>query len=131
VPVKSRGAVARARMRLDLWASTLAKFWAPQVMVFAREGELPGSDIRARVFVPGLSVPEDPATGSACAALGGYLGERASETDGTLTWRIEQGFEMGRPSILDLEVDKAAGAITAIRVGGQSVMVSEGTMDVG
>jgi trans-2,3-dihydro-3-hydroxyanthranilate isomerase len=100
-------------------------------MVFARDGELPGSDIHARVFVPGLSVPEDPATGSAVAALGGYLSERASEGEGTLSWRIEQGFEMGRPSLIELEVDKRAGAVTAIRVGGRSVLVSEGMMEVG
>jgi trans-2,3-dihydro-3-hydroxyanthranilate isomerase len=131
VPVKDREAVARARLRLDLWTTTLSRFWAPQVMVFARDPELPGSDFRARVFVPGLSVPEDPATGSACAALGGYLGAREGEPDCTLAWRVEQGFEMGRPSLLDLEVDKRGGEVTAVRVGGRSVMVSEGEMEVG
>lgn len=131
VAVKDRDAVARAQVRLDLWATTLSKFWAPQVMVFSRDPELPGSHIRGRVFVPGLSVPEDPATGSAAAALGGYLGAREGGPDDTLVWRIEQGFEMGRPSILDLEVDKRAGAVAAIRVGGEAVLVSAGEMEVG
>ncbi|HEU4566103.1 MAG TPA: PhzF family phenazine biosynthesis protein [Gemmatimonadaceae bacterium] len=131
VAVKDRDAVARARVRLDLWATTLSKFWAPQVMVFSRDPELPGSHIRARCFVPGLAVPEDPATGSACAALGGYLGAREGGPDDTLAWRIEQGFEMGRPSIIELEVDKRAGAVAAIRVGGESVLVSAGEMEVG
>ncbi|MDQ3697454.1 MAG: PhzF family phenazine biosynthesis protein [Gemmatimonadota bacterium] len=131
VPLKDRDAVARAHVRLDLWENTLSKFWARQIMVFARDAELPGSDLRARVFVPGLSVPEDPATGSAAAALGGYLGAREGERDCTLAWRLEQGFEMGRPSLIEIEVDKQNGAVTAIRVGGSSVLVCDGQMEVG
>ncbi len=131
VPVKDRGAVRRARVRMDLWDSALRQYWAPQVMVFARDPELPTSHIRARVFVPGLAVPEDPATGSAAAALGGYLGAREAQTDGTLRWVVEQGFEMGRPSILEIEIDKVAGEVTAIRVGGASVLVMKGSIDIG
>jgi trans-2,3-dihydro-3-hydroxyanthranilate isomerase len=84
-------------------------------------------DIRARVFVPGLSVPEDPATGSANACLAAYLAARTPR-DGTLRWRVAQGVEMGRPSRLELEADKRAGAVAAVRVGGASVLVTEGTM---
>lgn len=130
VPVRDRQAVSRARVRMDLWDATLRSYWAPQVMVFARDPELPGSDIRARVFVPGLAVPEDPATGSAVAALGGYVGTRDATAEGTLRWRIEQGFEMNRPSLLDLEVDKSGGAITAVRVEGEAVLVMRGELDV-
>jgi trans-2,3-dihydro-3-hydroxyanthranilate isomerase len=99
-------------------------------MVFSRDPEREGSDIRARMYGPGVSVAEDPATGSACAALGGYLAARDTTTDGTLRWVVEQGFEMGRPSILEIEVDKRNGAVTAVRVGGASVVMSEGTMEV-
>jgi len=74
-----------------------------------------------------IGVPEDPATGSACVGLGGYLAARDSRTDGTLRWIVEQGFEMGRPSILEVEADKKAGKITGVRVGGRTVMVCEGT----
>jgi trans-2,3-dihydro-3-hydroxyanthranilate isomerase len=130
VPVRDRGAVARARVRMDLWTDKFRTYWAPQVMVFSRDPELPGSDVRARVFVPGLSVPEDPATGSCAAALGGYLGARDDMREGKLSYRVEQGFEMGRPSLLDIEVDKRGGAITAIRVGGESVMVTRGEITV-
>jgi trans-2,3-dihydro-3-hydroxyanthranilate isomerase len=131
VPVRDREAVARAQVRMDLWADRFRNYWAPQMMVFSRDPELAGSDVRARVFVPGLSVPEDPATGSAAAALGGYLGKRDDMKEGMLSIRIEQGFEMGRPSIIDVEVDKRGGQISAIRVGGESVMVSQGRMEVG
>ena len=130
VPVHDRKAVARARIRMEAWESTLSGAWTAELFVFARGGERDGSDIHARMFAPGLSVPEDPATGSACAALGGYLAARDERREGTLTWRVEQGFEMGRPSILEVEADISAGNVTAVRVGGASVVVSEGLMEI-
>jgi trans-2,3-dihydro-3-hydroxyanthranilate isomerase len=130
VPLRDRDAVRRARVRLDHWESWLRSYWAPQVLVFARDGEREGSDLRVRVFVPGLSVPEDPATGSAATALGAYLAAREPQPEGALRWVAEQGFEMGRPSILEIEADKAGGEVTAVRVGGHCVMVSRGEIDV-
>ena len=130
VPLRDRDAVRRARVRIDKWEAVLADAWASMIMVFAHDAEWPGSDLRARMFAPGISVPEDPATGSAAAALGGYLAARVPRLDGTLRWVIEQGVEMGRPSILEAEVDKAAGKVTAVRVGGKTVLVSEGTMEI-
>ena len=115
---------------MEAWESALAGAWTAELFVFARAGERAGSDIHARMFAPGLNVPEDPATGSACAALGGYLAARDERREGTLAWRVEQGFEMGRPSILEVEADIAGGVVTAIRVGGASVIVSEGVMEI-
>jgi trans-2,3-dihydro-3-hydroxyanthranilate isomerase len=100
------------------------------VMLFAMDPEESGHDVRARMFGPGSGVPEDPATGSACAALGGYLGMRDPRRDGTLRWIVEQGYEMGRPSILEIETDKTAGEITGVRVGGASIMMCEGKIRV-
>lgn len=128
VPLRNRDAVARARVRLDAYESVLAGYLTDKVFVFAMEAEQPGHDIRARMFAPSVGVPEDPATGSACVALAGYLATRDSRRDGTLRWVVEQGFEMGRPSILEIEADKSNGATTAARVGGRSVLVSEGVM---
>jgi trans-2,3-dihydro-3-hydroxyanthranilate isomerase len=108
----------------------VGSYWTQMVMVFALEGELPGSDVRARMFAPTIGVPEDPATGSAAVGLGGYLAARDPRFDGTLRWVVEQGFEMGRPSILEVEVEKKAGRITAVRVGGTSVIVCEGRMQL-
>ncbi|HEX5409222.1 MAG TPA: PhzF family phenazine biosynthesis protein [Gemmatimonadaceae bacterium] len=130
VPLRERAAVARARVRMEHWESGLKSYWAPQILVFSRDGELPGSDLHARVFVPGLSVPEDPATGSAAAALGGYLGARDARAEGTLRYVLEQGFEMGRPSMIEIEVEKRAGAVAAVRVGGACVMVMEGSLQL-
>lgn len=130
VPVKDRAAVASAHVRMDVWESTLKRYWAPDIMVVARDPELDDSDLRARVFVPGLAVPEDPATGSCAAALAGYLAARETAPNGSFHWVMEQGFEMGRPSMLELDADKRDGAVVAVRVAGDCVLVSEGSMDV-
>jgi trans-2,3-dihydro-3-hydroxyanthranilate isomerase len=131
VPVRDRDAIARARPKLDRFEDALRGYVTNMVFVFAMDGERPGSQVRARMFAPVIGVPEDPATGSAAVGLGGYLASRDPRRDGLLTWRVEQGFDMGRPSILDVEVDKRAGEITGVRVGGQSVMVCEGDMELG
>jgi len=128
VPLRSRDAVRRARLHLDRWEATLAGNPAHMVMVFALDAESPDHQVRARMFGPGQAVPEDPATGSACAALGGYLGMRVETATGTLRWIVEQGYEMGRPSLLHVECDKVEGAITAVRVGGSAVHVMSGTL---
>jgi trans-2,3-dihydro-3-hydroxyanthranilate isomerase len=130
VPLRDRAAVARARAQVDLIEETLGNYWTQMVMVFALEAEHPGSDIRARMFAPTIGVPEDPATGSAAVGLGGYLAARDPRFDAEYRWVVEQGFEMGRPSILEVEVEKKAGAITAVRVGGQSVVVCEGRIQL-
>lgn len=129
VPLRNRAAVARARVRLDAWEQHLAGTDGSNVFVFAMDAEEAGHDVRARMFGPGVSVPEDPATGSACAALGGYLGARA-KADGSLRWVVEQGYEMGRPSVIEVEADRSAGAITAVRVGGATVLVATGDIRV-
>jgi trans-2,3-dihydro-3-hydroxyanthranilate isomerase len=132
VPLASHDAVRRARVRHEAWERALpAGSWTREPMVFAmgapdEASARAGVDVHARVFVPGLSVPEDPATGSACAALAGYLAARTPRLDGTLRWTVAQGLEMGRASRLELEADKQGGDITAVRVGGSSVVVSEG-----
>jgi trans-2,3-dihydro-3-hydroxyanthranilate isomerase len=130
VPLRDRGAVARARANVDLLEKTLGDYWTQMVMVFALEAERPDSDVRARMFAPTIGVPEDPATGSAAVGLGGYLAARDPRFDAQLRWVVEQGFEMGRPSILEVEVEKKAGTITAVRVGGSSVVVCEGRMQL-
>lgn len=126
VPVRDRTVLARARPNMDAWGSVLGSYWTNKVFIFCNEPELAGSHYRARMFAPSIGVPEDPATGSACAGFAGYLADRDKRADGTLKWRVEQGFEMGRPSLLDIEADKKKGVITGVRVGGHSVLVSKG-----
>lgn len=136
VPVRDRAAVARARVRAEAWERAFAGAGTRDsagAMVFAVEGGDAaaggGQAVRARVFVPELAVPEDPATGSACAALGGYLAARAAG-DGALAWRVAQGVEMGRPSRVDVRVERSGGRVTGVRVGGSSVVVCDGRVRV-
>lgn len=84
--------------------------------------------ISARMFAPLDNVMEDPATGSASAALGAYLGARMPETDGEVALTIEQGVDMGRPSHLDLRVRKAGGTVRQVTVGGDCVPVMKGVI---
>ena len=129
VPVRTSEAVARARADADKFARTLAGGPSDKVFVFAMSAA-GGADVHARMFAPGSGIPEDPATGSAAVALGGYLANRDARRDGSLTWSIAQGLEMGRPSRLTVEVEKTAGRVSDVAVGGASVIVSEGEMEV-
>jgi len=128
VPVRDRRAIAQAKPDTAAWARILAGAWAQGVFVVCRDPELAGSHIRARMFWPEAGVFEDPATGSAAAALAGYLAERDTLREGTSRWVIEQGFEMGRPSLIQIEVDKENAQVTAVRVGGTAVRMMEGTL---
>ncbi|MCR9143635.1 MAG: PhzF family phenazine biosynthesis protein [bacterium] len=134
VPVRNRDILARARVRLDLWERHLKSSWAPDPYLFTFDAEDPDSQIRARKFALTAGIGEDPATGSAAVTLAGYLAEHNPQlrdtTDGEFDWRIEQGYEMGRPSILNARAAKANGKITSLSVGGDSVIVCAGSLRV-
>jgi len=129
VPVRDRAALGGASVNRAAWPALAAFPWASFVFVFSRDPERPGADIRARMFAP-PDVEEDPATGSACAALAGYLGALDGREDAALRWIVEQGVEMGRPSVIYVEADKRDGVVVTSRVGGETVMVMEGTIHV-
>ena len=87
-----------------------------------------GAEYTARVFAPEFGVPEDAATGSANVTLVGLLAALDSAADAALVTTISQGVEMGRPSLLVAEADKADGTVTATRIGGRCVPVMAGTL---
>lgn len=138
VPVRDVGVLGRTRLNNELWEKELKQSWATEVFVFtekeesvARSGVKNGDAVlQARMFSPALSVVEDPATGSAAAAFGGYLAWRSDRKDGTLKYTVHQGVEMGRPSKLLVEADVAGGEVTAVRVGGASVLIASGELHV-
>jgi trans-2,3-dihydro-3-hydroxyanthranilate isomerase len=130
VPLASRDAVRRSRLNWEWYNQYVAAAWAPQIYVFSFDAEASDASIHARAFTRAVGIEEDPATGSAACGLAGYLARRERLKDGTARWRVEQGVEMGRPSMLDVEADTRDGAITAVRVGGPSVVVSEGHLFV-
>jgi trans-2,3-dihydro-3-hydroxyanthranilate isomerase len=93
---------------------------------FARVGE--GLHFRARMFAPGAGVAEDPATGSAVAGFAGVLMQFEKLGDGEHDVLVEQGVEMGRASRIEMQMTIAGGALTGVEIGGQAVIVSEGTL---
>lgn len=129
IPVRDRAAIARVKMRLDLWGRLLAGWWAKSLFVFTFDTVSNHAQVHARVFAPAMGIGEDPATGAAASALAGCL-HALDARDGSFRWAIEQGYEMGRPSLIGLEAEAGDGRITAVRVDGRSVLVSEGWIDV-
>ena len=125
VRVASPDALTRAQLDLMHWRQTLAGFVTQEVYPIAQLDE---STWSVRMFAPGAGVAEDPATGSAAAALAGWLVRHMPTQSGTLHWTVLQGEAVGRPSRIELEADVSHGAVQAVRVGGASVMVSEGTL---
>jgi trans-2,3-dihydro-3-hydroxyanthranilate isomerase len=124
-----RTALERARLSLDGARALLAEGVPPDVHLYVRSTD--GFDLRARMFAPLDGVPEDPATGSANCALAGLLAQHQAGPDGSFRWRIAQGVEMGRPSVLEARAEKRDGIVVATRIGGACVLVSEGTIEVG
>jgi len=80
------------------------------------------------MFSPGDGIPEDPATGSAVAALGALQADLLPEADAMLRLAVGQGGDMGRPSVLRVQAAKTAGRVASVQVGGSCVAVSEGTI---
>jgi trans-2,3-dihydro-3-hydroxyanthranilate isomerase len=127
--LRDRAALERARVDMPRLEDLLAQGVTPDVHLYVRSSD--EFDLRARMFAPFDGVPEDAATGSANCALAGLLSHYDATRDGTNSWRIAQGVEMGRPSLLEAGADKRDGVVVATRVGGASVLVSEGFIEVG
>lgn len=126
VPVRDRAALRQATVNVSRWREVLAGYWAPSLYVITRDAELAGSAIRARMFAPAIGISEDPATGAAAAGLIGYLTKQEQPAEGTTRWVVEQGFEMGRPSLITLEADVRGGMVVEARVGGSAVRMMDG-----
>lgn len=99
------------------------------VLLYADGGEAKDATHHVRMFAPHAGIPEDPATGSAAAALPGQFALAGALKDGTDRWVVEQGYEMGRPSRIHVTVEAKAGAVAAVRVGGEAVPVMRGQLD--
>jgi trans-2,3-dihydro-3-hydroxyanthranilate isomerase len=128
VEVRDRAVLERARSNLDGMDALEAGGIVGAVHLYTRSDD--EFDIRARMFAPGHGVAEDPATGSANCTLAGLLAHCDPKPDGSFEWKIAQGVEMGRPSSLAGAADKRGGKVTETRVGGGSVLVMEGTVEV-
>ncbi len=128
-PIKNLEAMRAIRFRLDVWERTLRDFAAPHVFVFTQEVMLPGSTVHSRMFAPAMGIAEDPATGAASGPLGCYLlrhGLLQPGTQGTTLILSEQGFELGRPSFVQVKIEQDGQYITGVFVGGQCYFMGEG-----
>jgi trans-2,3-dihydro-3-hydroxyanthranilate isomerase len=124
VELRDRAVLERARINMSGFEAVAAQGVMPDVYLYTHADD--GFDIRARMFGPMSGVPEDPATGSANCALAGLLAHYNAQPNGSFVWRIAQGVEMGRPSTLIARAEKKDGIIQTTRIGGASVLVSEG-----
>ncbi len=128
VPIEGLDAIGRARLDPARWQAAFGEADAFSVFVYCRETRNHDSAFHARMFDFGFGIGEDPATGSAAAAFAGVIAAFDTPTDGTHRARIEQGFEMGRPSLIDLTTEFHEGRLAALRIGGSVVRVAEGEL---
>jgi trans-2,3-dihydro-3-hydroxyanthranilate isomerase len=129
VELVSRAALAKARPRAEIFAREFPRDRVVGIHLYvqAKEEE---RDIQCRMFAPEHGIPEDPATGGANVALIGVLAHFDKARDLTLARTIGQGFDLGRPSILEASAEKKAGTVTKTYIGGRCVQMMSGALDI-
>jgi trans-2,3-dihydro-3-hydroxyanthranilate isomerase len=131
VPLRSLADLRDVHINSNLLAEIYQRHGGIGCHAFTRETlEVGASRAHARFFAPADNIPEDPATGSACGALGAYLvhhgGLSLEPEDGRYKFAIEQGDFIHRPSRINLNVKGAAGNVEEVKVGGPAVLVARG-----
>jgi trans-2,3-dihydro-3-hydroxyanthranilate isomerase len=129
IPVRGLEAIGRSRCDLTRWETAFGPVGPRTAYLFCRETAESGHAFHVRMFAPRMGIPEDPATGSAAAAFAGLIARHAGLGDGEHTLAIEQGFEMGRPSVIRLSLTLHRGAVARASIGGDAVLVTEGTIE--
>jgi trans-2,3-dihydro-3-hydroxyanthranilate isomerase len=132
VPLKSLDAVARSRVRIDVYEQVVAAVGARGLFIFTPGGEQPGTMVHARMFAPQMGISEDPATGSAMGPLGAYL-LHYGLVDAAVAQHLicEQGFEMKRPSIIHIYMKGTPEQITGASIGGYTQAIGSGVLYIG
>lgn len=125
-PVKSRDALARAKLDFGVWSRVMVGSPVQEVYVLTMDDWKKGREIWSRMFAPDLGIAEDPATGSAAATAARFLADLQAPPDGPSVWTIRQGIEMGRPSLIELTLTLKGGELAAVEVGGEAIILSEG-----
>lgn len=130
VPIGSLEAMARAEVMSQHWADAMPRVEPVGVCVYCRQTVHVDAAFHLRVFAPHHGVPEDPATGSAAVGFAGVVREFDDLRDGHHRKKLEQGIEMGRPSVISLSLEVAGGVLNTVRIGGNAVHVSEGVLTI-
>lgn len=127
VPLRDREALAGIELDREAYDELVGDRDAKLVHAFCPDPRDGANDLAARMFAPALGVFEDPATGSANGCLAAYLSKHEYFGSPTVDARVEQGYEIGRPSLLHLNALQTADEIT-VEVGGSVVTVSRGEL---
>jgi len=130
VPVGSLQAMKEITLNSQTLHEILEPLEIDMIYPFCRETVRTENTVHSRAFAPGLGIPEDPATGSVAGAMGAYWASLENNQDIEIARVIEQGYQMGRPSIINVEVSKQEGKVQKIRVGGQTQPVFTGRMNL-
>jgi trans-2,3-dihydro-3-hydroxyanthranilate isomerase len=130
VPVSSLEAIAKADVYAQHWQGTFGGAASAKAYLYCRQTVHGTSSFHARMFAPMVGVKEDPATGSAAAAFAGVVQHFDALPDGNHKRIIEQGYEMGRPSLVNLTLEVERGRLDTVRIGGGAVRVSEGKIRI-
>jgi trans-2,3-dihydro-3-hydroxyanthranilate isomerase len=130
VPIASLAAIAKAQVAPQHWSPVMRRQGHTGAFLYCRQTVHTTSSFHARMFAPDMGVVEDPATGSAAAAFAGVVHHFDELPDGVHKRAIEQGFEMGRPSLIELSLQVEGGKLATVRIGGHAVRVAEGRIEV-
>jgi trans-2,3-dihydro-3-hydroxyanthranilate isomerase len=130
VPVASLEAMAKAQVAPQHLAAAFKDGKPVGMFLYCRQTVHTTSAFHARMFAPHMGVLEDPATGSAAAAFAGVIRHFDELPDGLHKRMIEQGYEMGRPSLIALSLEVEGSKLATVRIGGHAVRVAEGKIEV-
>ncbi len=125
VPLKTLASLKKAKVNLDKYFQLIETTKAKEILIFCPETYSDVNDLSVRVFAHSLGIPEDPATGSANGCLAGYLVNYAYFGKDAIDVKVEQGYEIDRPSLLLLQSQRKDGEIEVL-VGGRVVMIAKG-----
>ncbi|MBF2064020.1 MAG: PhzF family phenazine biosynthesis protein [Calothrix sp. C42_A2020_038] len=126
VPLKTLGSLKRAKVNHDKYYKLIRDIEAKNILIFCPETYYPENQLNVRVFCDFLGIPEDPATGSANGCLAAYLVEHSYFGKNEIDIRVEQGYEINRPSLLLLKASKSPTLPIEVHVGGKVIMVAKG-----
>jgi trans-2,3-dihydro-3-hydroxyanthranilate isomerase len=127
VPLKTLEALRRCRVDPRKLFAVINRTEAKAFLLFCPETLSPQNHLQVRVFADALGVPEDPATGSANGCLAGYLVKHGYFGGCQIDIRVEQGYEVGRPSLLLLKAGEEADGVS-VSVGGRVIPVARGEL---
>ncbi|MEB3340760.1 PhzF family phenazine biosynthesis protein [Okeania sp.] len=125
VPLKNLVSLKKAKVNLDKYYQFIQTSKTTEILMFCPETYKDINHLSVRMFAPYLGITEDPATGSGNGCLAGYLVEYNYFNQNKIDIRVEQGYEINRPSLLLLQAEKKAAEIEVF-VGGNVVMVAQG-----